>query len=522
MNLLYAWVLILLIPLLFFYISDIKHFDKEKKLQRKLLFLSLTFMFIALSRPVLTHSLNEQKFDAQDFIIAIDASYSMQAKDIQPTRYNLAKKQIEDILEELPKNRFSIFAFTSNSMLISPPTTDRALSLIALNMLNPKYILTKGTSLQTLLETVAKTSYEKKKLIIFTDGGEEHNVNKLIHTAKKNNIIPYVVAIGTSEGALLTKDGHKLKDTKGNLIISRINPILKEFALLSGGIYYEINSNSSNIIDELISDISQNKDNSSQSTIHTLTYTELFWIPLLFSIILFSISITKIHQLIPLTLIILFPYQAHSSILDFYYINKANDSFEKKDYHSSVQEFKKLTPSVASYYNMGVAYYKDKQYKNAIKIFSQIQTQNIALKQKLYYNMGNCAVKLQKYDRAKIYYQKALNLGLDKDAYANLLTIYRYKEKIDISDMLPPNETKKQTQASKKTNTKKDEEKSNAANSNSKNKTGQSSNSSGENKAKSSSKKINKNDKINKSQYKIGYKAYELINKGYTNEKRPW
>jgi Ca-activated chloride channel family protein len=143
--------------------------------------------------------------------------------------------------------------------------------------------------------------------------------------------------------------------------------------------------------------------------------------------------------------------------------------------------------------------------------------------------MGNCATKLQKYERAKIYYQKALALGYDKEAYANLLLVYNIKEKKDISDMLPPTEVKKETQASKKSEAKKDDSKKKKE----KNNNSQSSDSKAANEAIQSSdgsasskgkeKKKGKNsDTINKAKYQIAYKAYELMNEGYTNETHPW
>ena len=522
MSFVYFWVFFLFLPLYLFYKSDIKQFDEKKQLQRKVLFISLFFMLLSLSRPVITHSMNEQKFDAQDFIIALDASYSMQADDIKPNRYEAAKRNIKTILQNLPNNRFSIFAFTSNAMLISPPTTDTAISLIALNTLNPKYILTKGTSLHALLKTVAKTSYEQKKLIIFTDGGDDYNLQRVVKITKQNNIIPYIVAVGSQKGAVLHENGKNLKDAKGNLIISRVNPILKDFAKKSGGKYYALNTDSSAVIKELISDLSQAQEQDEQSNIHVLTYTELFWIPLIIAILLFFIAVTKVHQILFFSIIFFIPYQGHTSILDFYHLHKAKKSYETQHYKEAAAEFSKLPPSIQSYYNLGVSYYKDKQYKSAIQTFSKIKSTDPKIKQKLYYNMGNCAVHLQKYDRAKIYYQKALGLGFDKDAYDNLMHIYKLQEKVDISDMLPPNETDKQTQASKKSNEKKDESKSSAKESKSEQKASQSSSGSASNKGKEQQKPLKKNDTINKSQYKLGYKAYELINKGYTNEKHPW
>ncbi len=532
MSFLYPFVFFLFAPLYFLYKHNETPTSRYKKREKLLLFLSLAFILLALARPVLLDTLNKQKFDSQDFIIAIDASFSMQADDLQPTRYEVAKGKLKEILTALPQNRFAIFAFTSNAILISPPTTDTAISLLALEALDPKFILTKGTSLKELLKTISKVSHEEKKLIIFSDGGEERDLEVLVDLAKKNKIIPFVVATGSKNGALLSQDDKKLKDEKNNLVISRINPILKDFAMLSKGAYYLLDSQNSNVASKIMADMRNDKDKSRKADISVLSYTQLYYFPLLLSIIFFLMAVTKIHQIYVFLPLLFFPNQADSSLLDFYHIEKANGEFEKASYARSAQEFEKATPSPWSYYNRGVSLYKAKNYKEAAEIFASVQTKDEKLKQKIFYNLGNCAVKIGKYERAKIYYRKALNLGEDADSHFNLTLLYRLdlKEKADVSNMFPKNEVEKKTDANKKENLKKDkekqekekQEKSGSSSSKANQKAAQSSNGSSDSQGKKEKKALKKTDKTIDSKYKIGYKAYELINKGYTDEKRPW
>ncbi|ADN09663.1 vWA domain-containing protein [Sulfurimonas autotrophica] len=521
MTLLYPWVLFVLIPLYFLYKRDTQ--PKEKKRQKNLLYIALFFTLLTLSRPVIINAPSEQKFDAKDYIIALDASFSMQADDLKPTRYEVAKKNIAHIIKSLSKDRFSIFAFTSNAMLISPPTTDSAISMMALNSLEPKYILTKGTSLLSLFKTIAKTSYKEKNLIIFTDGGEDRDLSKLVKLCKKNSIIPYIVATGSNSGTTLKQDDKPILDNNKNLVISKINPLLEPLAKECGGKYYELNTNK-DIADEIIADIK--KQNSTiKSTTKVLSYKELFMFPLFIALLSFFISVTKLHQFFVFLPLLFLPYPGHTaSFLDFYHNNKANQAYKSKKFITAAKEFQKLSPSPKSYYNNAVAYYKAKNYKKSIKLFSQIKSTNPKLKQNIFYNLGNCAVSLKKYNRAKHYYQKALALGFDKDAFYNLSLLYKLglKEQKNLSDMLPKKSTQKKQTAKEQQNEKKDASKSGSSKSNQK--ASQKSSGSGKNSKKK--KQENQNLQLvkhkNKSKYKLGYKAYELINKGYTNEKHPW
>jgi Ca-activated chloride channel family protein len=520
MTLLYPWVLFGLVPLYFFYKSDRK--EQESKRQKNLLYTALFFTLLALTRPVIINTPSEQKFDAKDYIIALDASFSMQADDLEPSRYEVAKKNIAHILKELNKDRFSIFAFTSNAMLISPPTTDNAISMMALNSLEPKYILTKGTSLLSLFETIAKISYKQKNLIIFTDGGEDKELTKLINICKKNTIVPYIVATGSKSGTTLKKEGKPILDSNKNLVISRINPLLEPLAKECGGKYYELNTNK-DISGEIIADIKK-QDNSMQSTTKVLSYKELFIFPLFIALLSFFLSVTKLHQLFVFLPLLFLPYPVHAtSLFDFYHNSQAKQAYKSKKFMHAAQEFQKLSPSPTSYYNSATAYCKAKNYKKAAALFSQIKSTDPILKQKIFYNLGNCAVKLKKYNQAKKYYQKALALGFDKDAFYNLSLLYtlNLKETKNLSDMLA--KKKKQNKQNKKEQQNKENKTNKSASSNTNQKASQKSSGSGKNSKKKKEKQnLQRTKHKNKSQYKLGYKAYELINKGYTNEKHPW
>ncbi len=533
MNILYLWVLLLLPPLYFMYKKHLQEI-KEAPLvddtkvgvrQVQLLYLSLFFIIISLSRPVIENSRVDEKFDAQEFIIAIDASFSMQADDLKPSRYIVAKQGIEKLLKIRPMDRFALFAFTSNALLISPPTTDTAISMMALDALEPKYILTKSTNLKSLFTTIAKSNFVEKKLIVFTDGGDEHNVEMLVNLCKNSNIILYIVATGSDAGASLKQDNRVLRDQYGALVISRINPILEELAKRTGGAYFRLDSSDLSVIDTLARSIETQK--SEETNVTVKSYLELYFLPLIMALLLFLVAITNLHQryFLALTLLML-PYPPlHAHPLDFHYIKTATQAYNKKDYEKAIEAYKRVTPSTKSYFNLGSAYYKLGDYKRAMKYFALIESRDKVLKQHVFYNMGNCAVRLERYDRAKKYYQQALTLGEDADARYNLRLIEKMQlyHKTNVSDMLPQRDAKRKKNSSKKLNSEDDEQEEGSSKGNSNRQSDQSSAGAGSSK-KGETKKADQTDNSSnaKSEYKVGYKLYELINKGYTDEQEPW
>jgi len=544
MTLLNPWAIALLIPLLFLFKElllfekvpdrDFSNIGTAYQKQNRMLVLVLIFLTIALSRPAFENELSKQKFDANEYIVAIDASYSMSADDLKPSRYEVAKKNIISLLNIDTKNRYAIFAFTTTPLLICPPTTDTAIAINALNSLAPKYIMTKGTSLALLLNAISKLNQDKKNLIIFTDGGDEKNIKKLLNVAKQAAISINVVAVSSKKGTTLKHDNTQIKDENNHLVISRINPILRDLAHLSGGFYYELNSENEDLSSKIYERVLELQNNNKKIQTDIISYRELYYYPLIVAFIILIASLTKIQKYIPLLSLLLITtpnFTSHASILDFYYLKEAKNAYNKKEYLQAVDIFAKVSPSQSSYLNIANSYYKAKNYQMAMRYYAQISSANPKLKQTIFYNMGNCAVKLKRYDRAKNYYQKALALGYDEDAHANLSTLYRLqiKSKIDIADMLPKPNAKEKKNSSKKAEKQKGDDNKNEkqdakeqSSSNSNRKASLKTQGAGTNKKSKKQKDKTSKKAPSTSQYKLGYKAYELINKGYTNEKNPW
>jgi len=492
MSFLNPWLFFALIPLYLFYRQH-----KNISRQSQALFIVLILLLMAMARPVIKESYTPQTFDAHDFIIAIDASYSMQADDLKPSRYILAKEAIKELIHKRVKDRFTLFAFTSSVLLISPPTTDTDISLLALDALEPKYILTKSTNLQNLFKSVAKLPMKQKNLILFTDGGDEKDIVKLAKIATKNHIKPFIVATATQRGAALKKERKYIKNIHGAIVISKINPMLKDLANATNGRYYELSA--SHDISKLLDDLHTKESKKEKITVKN--YRELFWLPLLFAALLFIASVTQLKKkfFALFSFVLLFAQNGDASVLDFYHIHTATKSYKIKHYLQAAKEFKKIDASTRSYYNIATAYYKAGAYKFAAQYYKKIRTKDASLKQKILYNLGNTTVKLKAYTRARRYYIEALSLGDNADALYNLQLL----QKLHLQSVKQPSKTIPQSQNKRKKNDAKGSGKKKKS-------------------KKEQTKKKDYQKKKKKGIYKFTYKAYEKINKGYTDEKEPW
>ncbi len=517
-------LVVAIVVLLLFGRKLLRRSDGVRELQNKALSIALFLALLAFARPVITHAPQQSAIEAHDYIIALDVSYSMLADDVGKSRFESAKKNIEALMQRLPKERFTIFIFTSNPLLIVPPTTDVAIATAALEALNPEYILTKSTSLSNLLDALGRFGDESKEVLLFSDGGEERDIRLLVQKAKSAGVRINVVAVGSKRGAVLKRNGQVLVDSNQKLVVSRINPLLKPLAEATGGFYVELNED-----EDISGKIAKMLTKENEKLLYTPTqsHTELFIYPLLAAFAVLLGAYTKlVHRFIPLLLLLTGLF--HAPLLQASLWEK--DGFElykEGHYLKAAEYFSKLPPSQRSYYNAACAYCKAGHYKKALELFSRIKTKNPKFKANIFYNMANCAVGLKRYDRAKELYKKALALNpQDKEAKENLLELYRhsFEEKKDVADMMPHVNDKQSTTTSKKNETKEDEKSDTTKKSASQRKQRSGSEAlagkGAEAKNKNSQKSLS--SKKDTKEYRFGYGAYELINKGYINESHPW
>lgn len=160
-------------------------------------------------------------------------------------------------------------------------------------------------------------------------------------------------------------------------------------------------------------------------------------------------------------------------------------------------------------------YYKQNNFKKAIKIYQSIRSTSIKTKQQLYYNIANAYSMQKAYSKAKVYYTKALQLGVDADTKHNLALVALLVDKKD-AQLGIAHPKSQDASSSKNESQDKDETRSED--------TPSSGSSAGE---KSSSKKEKQEkskllDNGSEDKHPLSSKVYELINKGYIHETQPW
>ena len=514
MSLLYPQLLWLFVPLVL-----LGYYHRPLGMHRRIHWLILALLLLAMARPQMQKGIEKAQIQARDIIIALDVSYSMRAQDIKPDRYTFAVKTVDALLSHNPHDNVMLIAFTTNPLLLSPPTTDHTIVRTALHALERDNILTKGTSLQNLFAKIASMPKIKRELLLITDGGEERNLQKLTSALENTPVHISILAMGTQKGATIPKaDGSKLTDKHGHLVISRINPMLKQLSQAVGGNYIEPQSSPEATAEAIEKAFASLEDVSHTIAKKRYSHTELYPVPLLLALLLFFMVHTRASKYLIL-LFALLGTSTQASPLDLYYLDAAYNAYNEGDYNSSATLLEKHTsPSLQHRYALASAYYKQGRYEKALKLYRSIQTRSASMKQRLFYNIGNAYVHLKAYDKAKMYYTKALQLGSDADALHNLKLVVLLQQSNETTKgrSLPkpqggnPSAAVQMSEKDQKSQEKQESSGSGSGGANSKR----------------AQEQVKKREQLlmdnTPQKQPLGSKVYELINKGYIRETQPW
>src|SRR5512138_2708614 len=80
-----------------------------------------------------------------DVVIALDASKSMFAEDVKPSRLVRAKTELSSLIDALTGNAVGIVAFAGEAYVMCPLTTDADAAKLFLDIIDPNAMPVPGT-----------------------------------------------------------------------------------------------------------------------------------------------------------------------------------------------------------------------------------------------------------------------------------------------------------------------------------------------------------------------------------------
>lgn len=242
-----------------------KHFSRPKRIAKTFLLLcALLLTSVALMRPQKDEHEETIKTEGRDWVIALDISKSMLAKDMGKEgieRLEFAKEKIRTLVNSFETDRIALILFAGSAFVYCPLTNDRSAFLSMLDTIDSQMTALGSTSLEKPIEKtfdIFEKMPEKRKnkvLVMFTDGEDfSKDLSKIKARAQKENLTIFTIGIGSDSGAPIpVYNAHNVqtgfqKDRTGSIVMSRLDEkLLRDIALRSGGKYISATTNNKDI-----------------------------------------------------------------------------------------------------------------------------------------------------------------------------------------------------------------------------------------------------------------------------------
>jgi Ca-activated chloride channel family protein len=209
-------------------------------------------MIVAAARPQWGEKLQVVKGRGIDVVIALDASRSMLATDIPPSRLERAKVQLASLLDNLSGNRVGIVAFAGTAQIMCPLTTDVEAAKLYLDIIDPTNMPVPGTNIERAVQAAASlfgpSEDASRALVLITDGDNlDGDPAQATRIAMAEHMRLFAVGVGTPEGSTIPEAGSSgtsyEKDENGKIVMSRLGErLLLVMAKATDGRYFRAES----------------------------------------------------------------------------------------------------------------------------------------------------------------------------------------------------------------------------------------------------------------------------------------
>jgi len=305
----YLFLLLLLIPIVFWYIWELQKSDASLQISshrnlikfpqsRKVKFrhvpfilrvLSIALIIIALARPQASNSWRTQNAEGIDIMMALDISSTMMIDDVRPNRLEAAKAVASEFILSRPNDNIGLVIFARQSFTQCPMTTDHAVLINLFNEVKSGMIddgTAIGLGLANAVNRIKESKAKSKVIILLTDGSNNAGDIAPItaaEIAKTFGIRVYTIGVGTTgivNMPMQTQYGIQYQQMKSEFDAKS----LQQIANMTGGKYYNATDN------EKLRQIYQDIDKLEKTKISVQQYSkkeeQFYWFALLAFILL--------------------------------------------------------------------------------------------------------------------------------------------------------------------------------------------------------------------------------------------
>lgn len=201
---------------------------RRRRTLRDLMFLAgLALFCIALAEPAFDKEIRNVETEGVDLVLAVDLSRSMDADDVDPSRLERARREIQDLLDVMVGDRVAVVFFAGEAIGRLPLTEDYKAVAWVLGEADTRTFRAQGSAVGKAIdvarELLARDEGKAGKAMVIFSDGETHDPEDAVRAANEaadEGLVVYTVAIGDAtstipqpEGGVLMFEGAEVKST---------------------------------------------------------------------------------------------------------------------------------------------------------------------------------------------------------------------------------------------------------------------------------------------------------------------
>ena len=198
--------------------------------------LGLLLFGLALAQPQCGSKSELTRRKGIDVVVVLDASKSMLARDVQPSRLERAKLELTTLLDELKGDRVALVVFAGDAFIQSPLTSDYSAVKLFLRAVDAEQMPQGGSNIGAALKLSKQVldnadRGSKERVIVLLSDGEDlfGEVDEAVDALKDSNVQVLAVGIGSETGEpipIYSRRGEFVdykKDSAGETVITRMD-----------------------------------------------------------------------------------------------------------------------------------------------------------------------------------------------------------------------------------------------------------------------------------------------------------
>lgn len=236
-----------------------------KRIRTISIYIGLALLIVAAAGPKIGMEVREVQRQGVNLLVALDLSSSMNAEDVNPSRLEKAKYEINRLIEQLKGDRVGLIVFTGEAYLQAPLTMDYSALRMFLNIAETDQMPSTTTNFSAAMKTASKAfksvneentkSKASNVLLIVSDGENQgEGYSNELQQLKEQNVSVYTLGVGTRSGGTIpiydasgSLIGYK-RNQNGKVVNSKLQTdVLQSIAREGDGEFYIANGSNSGI-----------------------------------------------------------------------------------------------------------------------------------------------------------------------------------------------------------------------------------------------------------------------------------